>query len=690
MKRKYMLLWFIFLLSATGWGQVAHLVFNGQSLQPYAGQTVVFDQTLHVVGRYYTDSYSYLYLSYERLRQPEECAVQGSTQYDSIADSHATAVISARCYNLDVSTIRLGATIEQLQAVVLSTGDRNIRIDGPQNFSNNERPTQRPDVGNARLVVCESNLEYYCPVWDGTYGAGSDEEFERQHLKTVKALANIGADLYALEELQQGREALDRLVEGLNARTAPGRYAAVEDFDSVTSTYIKTGFVYRTDKLRPVLHLGHPYHPGASSYLMQAGDYKRELVQCFEEVATGERFVVCVNHFKSKSGGDSTNNYYNENRVTEAQYLLDFLSAELQNNYYEDADVLILGDLNCGTMEEPVRLIEEYGYENLISRYAPEGYSYTFNDEVEYLDHALASATLAEQITGVAPYHLNADEPYQLHYNYGDDTTMYRYSDHDPIIIGLTLDSEPTECCDTLHYFESFAQSMGCFEPVNVVGDSYWFGYSNYQCAYMSAYNAGANTDWLVSPTFDLTHMQSATLTFVHTLGYGTPAAWPSACKLLISKDYNGDLNDATWAQLPIANWPASNWNWQTNTNTIPSSYLGQPAVTLAFLYDVPTDNNCPTWEIKNVSFNAGPTPSGTIGVQNPTTGDTPFRVRVSNGELFIDNLGPYETVIYDIFGRMVARHDSASQWVISLPSSGTYIISSGGYSQKIVITNLK
>ena len=687
MIKKYSLFWFTFLLVATSWGQVAHLVFNGQSLQPYAGQTVVFDQALHVVGRYYTDSYSYLYLSYERLRQPEECAVQGTAAYDSIAASHATAVISARCYNLDVSTVRLGATIEQLQAVVLSTGERNIRIDGPQSFDNNERPTQRPDVGNARIIVCESNLEYYCPEWDGTYGAGSDEEFERQHLKTVKALANIGADLYALEELQQGREALNRLVEGLNARTAPGRYAAVEDFDSVTSTYIKTGFVYRTDKLRPVLHLGHPYHPSGSSFTMQAGDYKRELVQCFEELATGERFVVCVNHFKSKSGGDSTNNYYNETRVSEAQYLLDFLETEQNNNYYGDADVLILGDLNCGTREDPVRLIEDYGYENVVSIYSPEGYSYTFNDEVEYLDHVLASPSMVAQITGVAPYHINADEPYQLHYNYSEDTTMYRYSDHDPIIIGVALEPQPEPSADTLHYFESFAQSMGCFEPVNVVGGAYWYGYSNYDCAYMSAYNSGANTDWLVSPTFDLTNMHSATLTFTHTLGYGTLTTWPYFCKLLISKDYNGDLAAATWAQLSIPHWPSSNWNWQTNTITIPAGYLGQPAVTLAFLYESLNDNNVPTWEIKNVSFNAGQT--STSVMENAGEGEVSFSVRIENGKLLIDNVGPYETVICDIAGRVLERRVGTPQIAIPLPSSGTYIISSGGYSKKIVITNL-
>ena len=114
------------------------------------------------------------------------------------------------------------------------------------------------------------------------------------------------------------------------------------------------------------------------------------------------------------------------------------------------------------------------------------------------------------------------------------------------------------------------------------------------------------------------------------------------------------------------------------------------PAVTLAFLYDVPTDNNCPAWEIKNVSFNAGTSPTNPLGIENPTINQIPISVRVANGELFIDSLGPYETVIYDISGRVIARCYSTPQVAIPLPSSGTYIISSGGYSQKIVITNLK
>jgi hypothetical protein len=66
-----------------------------------------------------------------------------------------------------------------------------------------------------------------------------------------------------------------------------------------------------------------------------------------------------------------------------------------------------------------------------------------------YLDHGLASPTLAAQVTGAAEWHINADEPPVLDYN--DDfkssnhvttlyaPTPYRSSDHDPLVVGLDL-----------------------------------------------------------------------------------------------------------------------------------------------------------------------------------------------------------------------------------------------------------
>ena len=40
-----------------------------------------------------------------------------------------------------------------------------------------------------------------------------------------------------------------------------------------------------------------------------------------------------------------------------------------------------------------------------------EGYSFVFQGQSGYLDHALASPSLAEQVAGVTEWHINADEP---------------------------------------------------------------------------------------------------------------------------------------------------------------------------------------------------------------------------------------------------------------------------------------
>ena len=88
-------------------------------------------------------------------------------------------------------------------------------------------------------------------------------------------------------------------------------------------------------------------------------------------------------------------------------------------------------------------------FTNLIAEYqGTYAYSYTFDGQAGYLDHALANGPLAAQVTGAADWHINSDEPDILDY----DTTFkpaaqdalyepnqYRTSDHDPVIVGLDL-----------------------------------------------------------------------------------------------------------------------------------------------------------------------------------------------------------------------------------------------------------
>jgi PKD domain len=83
-----------------------------------------------------------------------------------------------------------------------------------------------------------------------------------------------------------------------------------------------------------------------------------------------------------------------------------------------------------------------------------EAYSFVFQGQSGYLDHALASPSLSGQVAGVTEWHINADEPVALDYNtefktpnqvntfYAPDP--YRSSDHDPVLVGLTLNAAPS------------------------------------------------------------------------------------------------------------------------------------------------------------------------------------------------------------------------------------------------------
>jgi hypothetical protein len=188
------------------------------------------------------------------------------------------------------------------------------------------------------------------------------------------------------------------------------------------------------------------------------------LAQTFEEVATGEQFTVAVNHLKSKGSAcdapDALDGQGNCNRVRTraAEALAAWLAADPTGA--GDPDTLIIGDLNSYAKEDPIAAIKSAGYTNLIeSRLGADAYSYAFDGQWGYLDHALSSATLTPQVAGVAEWHINADEPAVLDYNTDFKSTeqisnlyagdSFRSADHDPTIIGLDLTSAPSPSVPT-------------------------------------------------------------------------------------------------------------------------------------------------------------------------------------------------------------------------------------------------
>ena len=91
------------------------------------------------------------------------------------------------------------------------------------------------------------------------------------------------------------------------------------------------------------------------------------------------------------------------------------LAAWLQGNptgATDTSNILVLGDLNAYAKEDPVQTAEAAGYTNLADQFlGDEAYSFVFDGQRGTLDYGLASESILDNITGVAEWHINADEP---------------------------------------------------------------------------------------------------------------------------------------------------------------------------------------------------------------------------------------------------------------------------------------
>ncbi|MEQ4718478.1 ExeM/NucH family extracellular endonuclease [Nonomuraea sp. B19D2] len=304
--------------------------------------------------------------------------------------------------------------------------------------ANPRLPKPFPVIGNVK-VASLNTLNWFTTL--GSRGATNAEEQRRQLAKLVAALKGLDADAVALMEVENnGQTALQTLVDALNAEVGAGTYAALTHPYPGTDA-IQVALIYKPGKLTPV------GEPKAS----QDPVFSRPpLIQTFHRKGGGQPFTMLVNHLKSKgtcpSGGPDADqgdgqSCWNATRVKQAQALLGIV---------EDQDLpnpIVLGDLNAYGEEDPIDTLEAGGLTSVTKRFvpAPLRYSYLFDGLAGELDHALVGRQLLKRVTSATIWHINSDEPrirdYNMEYNppglYQPDA--YRSSDHDPLIIGLTL-----------------------------------------------------------------------------------------------------------------------------------------------------------------------------------------------------------------------------------------------------------
>ena len=489
-------------------------------LEQYEGMLVRLPQTMYVTEHFQLGRFGQVVVSSgARLPQPTNIVLPGAPAIaqqnannlnriivdDAQNNQNPDPILFGRNGNpLSASnTLRGGDTITDLVGVLTYTWAGNaasgnayrVRPIGalggvsPDFQPANPRPAAAP-APTGSLRVANMNVLNYFNTFDGIpdtvdncsfgvggapadcRGADTQVEFDRQWPKTVEAIVGSGADIIGLNEIENDgygpSSALAELVSQLNGATAPGTYAFI-DVDAATGQLnalgtdaIKVAFIYKPGSVTPV---GSTAALNTVSFITggDSGDRNRPaLAQAWQDNASGEQFVTVTNHLKSKGSacdapdaGDGQGNC-NGVRLNAANELAAWLATDPTG--IGDPDILLMGDLNSYAKEDPIAALEGAGYTNLIAHFGgPDAYSFVFDGQWGYLDHAMANPDMFAQVSSVAEWHINADEPNVLDYNTdfksaGQIISLYapdefRMSDHDVVLVDLDLEGSGTPAC---------------------------------------------------------------------------------------------------------------------------------------------------------------------------------------------------------------------------------------------------
>lgn len=453
-------------------------VQSRQDWEALEGQYLSFPQQLVVNDSYGLPRFGELLLADKRLwvatelQRPGKAATAFEQQQrlgeltldDGIFKQNPDPVIFP-AGNLSASnTVRVGDTVKNLQGYLIETkqGYRLVAAQVPDFVSSNARSQEPKAKAADQIRVASFNVlnfftgETAANPFPTRRGATDANELQRQQAKMIAALSRMDADVIGLLEVENNgfdqRSALATIVRELNKALGDNRYAFVKPEASQGNDAIKVAIIYNQQKLaetgKAAVTAEGPFAYGS----------RAPLAQTFQAKTTSTAFTVSINHFKSKgscpeqqsSALDKANSdnkdgqgCWNQSRVEAAKALTAWLKT--QPTGATTAHQLVIGDLNAYRQEDPVYTLEQAGWVHL----APVGetghYSYVYKGRTGSLDHALASKSMAKQLTQFQHWNINADEPAILDYNtefkskaqqqslYAPDP--FRSSDHDPVLI---------------------------------------------------------------------------------------------------------------------------------------------------------------------------------------------------------------------------------------------------------------
>ena len=376
--------------------------------------------------------------------------------------------------------LRIGDSIGPLTALLHSYGQHYILI--PESLSDisirmHTRPKHPKVSSDANVIFSSMNVENYFNGNPRSFkkrdvgfptsrGAKTYQQFLMQTDKLVAALATINADVIALMELENDgygkHSAISTLTQALNQRfPLAQQYRYIRpNREQLGRGAISVGLLYRHHAIEPIgavrildsvssvkaLPLDKNIQQDLKA-LFNDGYHRPSVLQSFKIKRSGspQQFSVVVNHFKSKGRPcreekkDPLQGNCNLQRLQAASALIKFIDNAVPDN----SPVLVLGDLNSYSQEDPLLLLAKEGFHNLNfvdkshEGRAPQFFSYSYQGYLGNLDHALANKAMLPFIRSIDSWQINSVEDSLLKYDSRYAVPdAYRSSDHDPLVIG--------------------------------------------------------------------------------------------------------------------------------------------------------------------------------------------------------------------------------------------------------------
>jgi hypothetical protein len=264
------------------------------------------------------------------------------------------------------------------------------------------------------------------------------------------------------------------------------------------------------------------------------------------------------------------------------------------------------------------------------------------------------------------------------------DTTTWNFSTVPPIAPPVNSLNETFTGC--------LAPALGAFTQTSLAGTQTWrcstFGHNDANAAYINGgTTASDNTDFLISPTLNMSAMTNPMLSFwTKKRFYGTTSK-----EVYVSSNYTGDASTATWTLLNVTGLSAlDTTSWVAFNNTSLNAYKANN-FHIAFKYVGTVAGTNDEWTIDDVTITDGPVSTSSVQLENMnvavlgTANDGVLTIAIDS-----KSTSNYAVRIIDVLGNTIYNGAiqasiGKNKYTIQLPAvaNGVYVMTIGNSTSR-------